>query len=144
MPRKIDRSKQCKIAQCQDITWTTGLCAHHFKSLERYGDPHIHKRVRRGTDARFYLHPSGYMQRRFRGKHQFEHTFIMEQYLGRKLLPHENVHHINGVKHDNRLENLELWSTHQPPGQRIVDKVRWARTILATYSSEDDDEYHGM
>lgn len=37
-----------------------------------------------------------------------QHRYLMEQAIGRKLLPHEDVHHINGIKHDNRLENLEI------------------------------------
>jgi hypothetical protein len=58
----------------------------------------------------------------------------MEQAIGRSLWPDENVHHINGDRADNRLENLELWSTSQPPGQRIEDKVAWAQDILARYA----------
>lgn len=60
----------------------------------------------------------------------------MEQAIGRELLPHEEIHHVNGVRDDNRLENLELWSTSQPAGQRIPDKVAWAKAILALYEPE--------
>ena len=65
-----------------------------------------------------------------------EHRFVMEQILGRSLLREENVHHRNGDRLDNRPENLELWSRKQPTSQRVVDKVAWAREILALYEQE--------
>lgn len=68
-----------------------------------------------------------------------EHTYVMSEYLGRPLTKGENVHHKNGVRSDNRLENLELWIVSQPYGQRAGDVLKWAREIINTYEGEEKE-----
>jgi hypothetical protein len=63
----------------------------------------------------------------------FEHILVMEERVGRYLLPHETVHHLNGVRDDNRPENLELWTRPQPTGIRTRDALAWAHEIIALY-----------
>ena len=65
--------------------------------------------------------------------HILEHRKVIQDFLGRPLLPNENVHHRNGDRTDNRLGNLELWNRSQPPGQRVEDKLAWARALIAQY-----------
>lgn len=95
---------------------------------------------RRGKTATPFTNNGGYVivydpksRRRVR-----EHRLVMERYLNRPLTRNENVHHRNGQRDDNRIENLELWSTSQPSGQRVVDKVAWAKEILAMYPDYTD------
>lgn len=58
------------------------------------------------------------------GRHvELQHRVVMEEIIGRPLIDGENVHHKNGIRHDNRPENLEMWYVSPRPGQRVADMI---------------------
>lgn len=103
-----------------------GYCNKHYQRWRKHGNALYERPV--GCKIK-----NGYIQESRGGVVKFQHRWIMEEYLGRELFDHENVHHKNGVRDDNRLENLELWSTSQPKGQKVEDKIAWMKDFLNCY-----------
>ncbi|APC46362.1 HNH endonuclease [Streptomyces phage BRock] len=132
--------RKCSVKSCDRAHSAKGYCAKHYQQWYRTGDAGSKKYAADG-EAQPYVNKDGYVVVPYQHDHpnswrngrMFEHVLIMSEQLGRPLTAEENVHHKNGIKDDNRPENLELWSKSQPSGQRVEDKVRWAKEILSLY-----------
>jgi hypothetical protein len=127
--------KNCSVDGCPRNSTRKGLCAKHYVRLRKTGttdDPPPFKRLPILVSGYMYLirpdHPNSYKNGRVA-----EHVAVMAEMLGRPLVDGENVHHKNGVKTDNRPDNLELWCRPQPHGIRAEDALAWAREVIARY-----------
>lgn len=133
-------STLCAYEDCTDGMYAKTLCKFHYRRSMDGTDLGKPKKI--DGQLNWLKNQDGYIYRYTEpdevGKRRQEkqHRVFMEEHLGRPLLPNENVHHKNGVRDDNRIENLELWSTSQPSGQRVSDKIKWALDIINIYGED--------
>ena len=118
----------CDVVGCAATARSKGMCSTHYSRRLRGDDLTGPFRRPRGAGRK---DRNGYVRiRQADGSSVAEHRLVMERHIGRPLHAFENVHHINGIRDDNRIENLELWCSPQPTGQRAVDLARW---VIDTY-----------
>lgn len=128
----------CTVPDCGRPSLARELCQMHYWRWRERGDvggpdkerPGGSRFVAQNGYVKIHMpdHPSsngdGYI---------LEHRLVMERILGRHLKPSESVHHKNGLRGDNRPDNLELWVKAQPSGRRVQDLVDW---VVSNYREE--------
>jgi hypothetical protein len=132
-PQRNPQIGPCVIGGCEEPAVARGWCGRHYQRWQAYGDPEAPlRRARNGQSTKRWTNHDGYVLIRLQGKSVLEHRKVMEEKLGRSLLPGETVHHMNGVRTDNRPENLELWVGTRP-GQRVADLIAF---VVGRYRAE--------
>lgn len=143
-PLGRDPDDGCSVEDCDRGRHTAGLCRPHAARLARHGDPLGGGPVRLRGGGGALSHGYWLVSVKPEQRHlvppgrrvELEHRMVMAGQLGRPLLSEETVHHRNGDRLDNRPGNLELWSTAQPKGQRIPDKLAFALELVRTCDPE--------
>jgi hypothetical protein len=141
--RKPSPAIPCEVEDCERFRdHGSPYCKLHRERLRRTGELGPAQPLRKNGVVK--PRGDGYVRLTLPdGRRVLEHVYVMEQYLGRRLVGPENVHHKNGIKHDNDLGNLELWLVMQPTGQRVTDLMAYiaeyhAAAMRAMLAGEED------
>lgn len=141
--RKYCSAKCSRVVQMRVPTFVCQTCGNESDCRKMSADGGYYKRAKycsracqTSAKSTGFVDKSGYVNITVDGNQVFEHRHVMERSIGRALFAHETVHHKNGIRADNRIENLELWSSRHGAGQRVEDKIAFAKSLLTEYGVE--------
>lgn len=112
---------------------TSKSCGHTRRSEENWN---WQGGVTKNKAGYMLVKSKGHPRAHPNGSYILEHHLVMEKHLDRYLVKGENIHHLNGIRDDNRIENLELWTKPQPTGIRSEDAIKHAIEVLMRLKPE--------
>lgn len=121
--KELVNEGQCSIEGCASQAYKKGMCNAHYIRMRRFGRT---ERVlapvgtpRKSVHGYEVIHTGGH-----NGQQRHLHRLIMERHIGRSLTADEHIHHINGNKLDNRIENLEICSNSEHRKKHATKEYR--------------------
>lgn len=108
----VDVERYPSTVRNPDRVYCSGKCRSENRVYKKGAD---HPQYKGGWR---YVGKDGYVKLGQGTVRILEHRKVMEEAIGRPLFDHETVHHINGNRADNRIENLQLWSGKHGAGVR--------------------------
>lgn len=142
---------RCSVNGCSRDAKTVGICSTHYARKRSGIDLTIPIReAKRPFGRGKWLVTGGYVvcivpkgtigAKGQRSNQMLEHRYVMQKHLGRPLLPKETIHHRDGNRHNNTLNNLELKSGKHGAGINIIDGISASLGWIERYEPLDLEE----